>query len=347
MPSGGFNCASDGSYMEHNQPQGLSGPLIACVADVERGKGIGKKRKREGGRGERGREKLPSLSPLSCFSPFPSPSPFCACHALRRLVHSLKPRFYGPLSFRPFFWKLNCFVVFLVFHIVVLIHLELNGQKTLCLNAHPRGALENHTQFRAITDKIYIVTHFQTQTTQKPYPSNFGRHTYITEHPYPSLTWMTALWSSFSTLESSCFSRADNTPREAWSREPGGYSWELIERVCRLVIQTLTLFQTKTLSFPHQFSELASKIHTRFQAWRRQKLCYHIKFRLERHQQRDVLKSLSYSHIYTLSFLFLWNWIDKYVHAFPWKPYPNSDQNRQRVYPFSDRNAQKPYPPYL
>ena len=149
-PSGGFNCAGDASYMEHNQPQGLSGPLIACVADVERVKGIGKKGKRERGRGERGREKLPSLSPLSCFSPFPSPSPFCACHALRRLVHSLKPRFYGPLSFRPFFWKLNCFVVFLVFHIVVLIHLELNGKKTLCLNAHPRGALENHTQFSAI-----------------------------------------------------------------------------------------------------------------------------------------------------------------------------------------------------
>ena len=151
---------------------------------------------------------------------------------------------------------------------------------------------------------------------------------------------MTARWSSFSTLESSCFSRADNTPREAWSRDPGGYSWELIERVCRLVIQTLimTLFQTKPLSFPHQFSEPASKIHTRFQTWRRQKLCYHIKFRLERRQQRDVLKSLSYSHIYTLSFLFIWNWIDKYVHAFPWKPYPNSDQNRQRVYPFWDKN---------
>ena len=93
MPSGGFNCSSDMSYMVHNQPRGLSGPLIACVADVERGKGIGKKGKREGGRGERGREKLPSLSPLSCFSPSPSPSPFCACHAPRRLVHSLKPRF--------------------------------------------------------------------------------------------------------------------------------------------------------------------------------------------------------------------------------------------------------------
>ena len=66
-----------------------------------------------------------------------------------------------------------------------VIYLELNGQKTLCLNARPSGALENHTQFRAITEKIYNVTHFQTQTTQKPYPSNSGRHIYITEHPYP------------------------------------------------------------------------------------------------------------------------------------------------------------------
>ena len=59
MPSGGFNFASDASYMEHNQPQGLSGLLIACVADVERGKGIGKKGKREGGRGERGEASFP------------------------------------------------------------------------------------------------------------------------------------------------------------------------------------------------------------------------------------------------------------------------------------------------
>ena len=60
MPSGGFNCASDTSYTEYNQPQGLSGPLIACVADVERGKGIGKRGKGRGvgERGE-GRSSLP------------------------------------------------------------------------------------------------------------------------------------------------------------------------------------------------------------------------------------------------------------------------------------------------
>ena len=36
---------------------------------------------------------------------------------------------------------------------------------------------------------------------------------------------------------------------------------------------------------------------------------------------------MSNSHV-TLSFLFLWNWNDKYVHAFSRKPYPNSNQNR-------------------
>ena len=64
--------------------------------------------------------------------------------------------------------------------------------------------------------------------------------------------------------------------------------------------------------------------------------------RLER-QQKDFLKSTSNSHI-TLSFLFIWNWDDIYVHAFPRKPYPNSDQNRQSLYPFSDQNGVKPLP---
>ena len=37
--------------------------------------------------------------------------------------------------------------------------------------------------------------------------------------------------------------------------------------MCRLVLQILTLFQTKkcTCYFPHNFSDLNSKIHTRFQ----------------------------------------------------------------------------------
>ena len=46
---------------------------------------------------------------------------------------------------------------------------------------------------------------------------------------------------------------------------PGGYSWEFLVEVCRLVLQILTPFQAKNYHFPLSFSDLASKIHTRFQ----------------------------------------------------------------------------------
>ena len=46
---------------------------------------------------------------------------------------------------------------------------------------------------------------------------------------------------------------------------PGGYSWESLVGVCRLVLQILTLFQAKSYHFPLSFSDLASKIHTRFE----------------------------------------------------------------------------------
>ena len=45
----------------------------------------------------------------------------------------------------------------------------------------------------------------------------------------------------------------------------GGYSSEFVVGVCRPVLQILTLFQTKTCHFPYPFSDLVSKIHTRFQ----------------------------------------------------------------------------------
>ena len=49
---------------------------------------------------------------------------------------------------------------------------------------------------------------------------------------------------------------------------PGwGYSWEFLLRVCRPVLQMLTLFQTKKCNSPHPFSDQASRIHTRFQTW--------------------------------------------------------------------------------
>ena len=50
-------------------------------------------------------------------------------------------------------------------------------------------------------------------------------------------------------------------------KNPRGYSSEFSVGLCRLVPQILTQFQTKTCHFPHPFSELASKIHTRFQTF--------------------------------------------------------------------------------
>ena len=44
----------------------------------------------------------------------------------------------------------------------------------------------------------------------------------------------------------------------------GGYSSEFSVGVCRPVPQILTQFHSKTYHFPHPFSDLASKIHTRF-----------------------------------------------------------------------------------
>lgn len=46
----------------------------------------------------------------------------------------------------------------------------------------------------------------------------------------------------------------------------GEFSWEFLVEVCPSVLQILTstAFQTKSFHFPHTFSDLTSKIHTRF-----------------------------------------------------------------------------------
>ena len=49
------------------------------------------------------------------------------------------------------------------------------------------------------------------------------------------------------------------------SFEPGGYSWKFLVGVCRPVLQSLTLFQTKKCHFSQPFLDLASRIHTHFQ----------------------------------------------------------------------------------
>ena len=95
----------------------------------------------------------------------------------------------------------------------------------------------------------------------------------------------------------------------------------------------LTLFQTKKSYFPHPFSEL----HGIGRNWV-------IIFRLEL-KQKDFLKTVSKSLI-SLSFWFIWNWSDNYVHTppkFPRIPYPIPHQNGQNHSPFSDRNGPKSY----
>ena len=47
----------------------------------------------------------------------------------------------------------------------------------------------------------------------------------------------------------------------------GGYFWELLVGVYSLVLQILTLFQTKKCTFPHPFSDQTFKIHICFQTW--------------------------------------------------------------------------------
>ena len=61
------------------------------------------------------------------------------------------------------------------------------------------------------------------------------------------------------------------TKSDALEVEPGGggggYSSEFLVGMCRPVPQILTQFQTKIFHFPHPFSDLAPKIHTRFQTF--------------------------------------------------------------------------------
>ena len=108
------------------------------------------------------------------------------------------------------------------------------------------------------------------------------------------------------------------------------YSWDFEVEVCLISDQKLVIF------------------YTRFQTWRRQKLCHHLILRLELTPKKDFLKSISNSDI-TLSVLFsviettLFE-IRSFTSVFSRKPYPNSDQNRQGQYPFSDQNWAKTLP---
>ena len=94
-----------------------------------------------------------------------------------------------------------------------------------------------------------------------------------------------------------------------------GYSWEFLVEACCLVLQILTLFQTKKFNFQHPFSD---------QTWPLGKNYVIITY--IRAQTKKFLKSISNSHI-SLSFSLIWNWNDNYVHTLPLVPsktIPNS-----------------------
>ena len=88
--------------------------------------------------------------------------------------------------------------------------------------------------------------------------------------------------------------------------------------VCRLVLQILTLFQTKNCYFPQPFSDQTTKIHTRFQtAWALGRNYVIMAYIIA--QTKSLFKCISNSHI-SNSFIFIWNWNEKYVHTLPYVP---------------------------
>ena len=96
-----------------------------------------------------------------------------------------------------------------------------------------------------------------------------------------------------------------------------GYSWGFFVGVCRPVLKSWHYFRPKICHFTDLFSDQTSKIHTCFQVPDlafRQKLCHHYLDSVCK--QKKLFKCISNSHIST-SFLFFWNWNNKYAHTLP------------------------------
>ena len=89
-----------------------------------------------------------------------------------------------------------------------------------------------------------------------------------------------------------------------FSRFSGGYSWEFLVGVCRLVLQILTLLQTKKCRVDiHTRFQTTSKIHTRFQTWPLGR--NYVMITYIRAQTKNFFKCISNWHI-SISFLFIW-----------------------------------------
>ena len=113
----------------------------------------------------------------------------------------------------------------------------------------------------------------------------------------------------------------------------GGVQMGILGGVCRPVLQILTVFETKKNHFFQPFSDLASK-----------KLCH--QYLDKNSSKKGFLKSMITNMHSSLSFLFIWNWNDTYVHTLPLslENYLIPDLNRQSLYPFLDQNSAKPLP---
>ena len=74
------------------------------------------------------------------------------------------------------------------------------------------------------------------------------------------------------------------------------------------------------------------------------KLCH--QYLDQNSSKKDFLKSMVTNTHSPLSFLFIWNWNDTYVHTLPLslENYLISDLNGQSLYPFLDQNSAKPLP---
>ena len=130
-----------------------------------------------------------------------------------------------------------------------------------------------------------------------------------------------------------------------FSRFSGGYSWEFLVGVCRTVLQILTLLQTKKCRVDiHTRFQTTSKIHTRFQTWPLGS--NYVMITYNRAQTKYFFKCISNLYI-SISFLFIWNWNDNYVHTGSRSSFENPTRFHtpgQSLYPFTDPSGAKTLP---
>ena len=123
---------------------------------------------------------------------------------------------------------------------------------------------------------------------------------------------VTLSWHRREVLQICGFVKIQLNPQEGvGGRGGGGYSWEFLVGACRPVLQILTPFQTKICHFLHPFSELASKIHTRFQTSILEIIVSLLRLK---DQQRYFLKAILNSCIFSFGI----ETTNIYIHALPY-----------------------------